>query len=433
MPNIDDHMDDLLRKAADNYPLKTDTGNFDDLLPFVAGPAAVTSARTASKGKRKSWALLLAFLLIGGTTLTYFIYNNNNSLSKNETTTASVQKNNAVQTAVSAQTNASSQINTTTQIPAIDLTTENEAQQPIDFYPPKKQTQKNRAKFSAKIISSIAMGVADDNDKSTSSEEITAKGKKVFTNQTQTKITVTKPGTAIDELEESVATVEKPSDKKINKPDIKKETAATETTVAKPDKKKKGKPAFYFGVTAGAALNQVKGQGMTKTGLNGGLLLGLQLNKIISVETGLQLTQKKYYSSGEYFHAKADDMPGNMKVMSLQGTSTLLEIPVGVKYNFSKKSNGFYGKAGVSTYLMTKESNQYKAMVSGQPQDINSTYKDNHMYGAAQLNLGVGYQHGLGKKFNIRVEPTIQIPLKGIGVGSLPVMSTGLQLVLTRN
>ena len=431
MPNIDDHMDDLLRRAADNYPLKTDTGNFEDLLPFVAGPAAVTGSGKASTGKRKSWVLLLACLIIGGSTLTYFIYNNNTGNSI--TTSASPQKNKGEQKAVPSQTNTSSQLNTATQIPATDITTANETQHSDNFYQPNKQKQNTGARFSAKIIGGMAMGVADEDDKSTSIGDLTAKTKTVYNDHQQTKITVVNPGTVTEELEESIATAEKSSHKKTTKPDIKKETAATETTATKPDKKKKLKPGFYYGLTAGAQLNQVKGQGMTKTGLNAGVVLGLQLSKKLSVETGVQLTQKKYYSSGEYFHAKTGDMPANMKVMSLHGTSTLVEIPVELKYNFSKKQNGFYGKVGVSTYLITKERNEYKAMVSGVPQDINSTYKDKHMYSAAQLNLSAGYQHGLGKKINIRVEPYIQIPLKGIGIGSLPVMSTGLQLVLTRN
>ena len=147
----------------------------------------------------------------------------------------------------------------------------------------------------------------------------------------------------------------------------------------------------------------------------------------------MQLTQKKYYTQGKYFTPKAGTMPADMKITSLNGTSTLIEMPVSIKYNFSKKKNGFYGMAGVSTYVMTKESNEYKALVSGQQQDINSTYNNTHYYPAAQLNIGAGYRQTLGKKINIRVEPYVQIPLQGMGIGSLPVTSTGVHLVLIRN
>jgi hypothetical protein len=126
-------------------------------------------------------------------------------------------------------------------------------------------------------------------------------------------------------------------------------------------------------------------------------------------------------------------MPANMTINSLEGTSTLIEIPVSVKYNFSKKKNTLYAKAGVSSYIMTKESNKYQAVLSGQQQEVNSAYNNTHCYLASDVRLAVGYQHVLNKKLNIRVEPYIQIPLKGIGIGTLPVTSTGLQLVLTRH
>ena len=172
---------------------------------------------------------------------------------------------------------------------------------------------------------------------------------------------------------------------------------------------------------------------MTKAGFNGGLVLGLEFNKKIALETGIQLSQKKYHTSGEYFHPEKGSMPANMSIKSLNGSSNLIEIPLSVKYNFSKKKNTLYGKVGVSSFIMTKEANRYQAVISGQPMEVNSTYNNTKAYAAAELRLSAGYQHKPGKKMIIRVEPYIQIPLRGIGIGALPVTSTGLQLVLTRH
>ena len=146
------------------------------------------------------------------------------------------------------------------------------------------------------------------------------------------------------------------------------------------DIKRKNKAFIYYGVTAGVELNQIKNQGMTKPGLNGGILVGIQINKKLSVETGVQFLQKKYYSQGKYFNPKASPMPSNMTVNSLVGTSTLIDIPVSIKYNLSQRKNTFYGKAGVASFLMTKENNKYQAVVSGQQQEINSTYKKSNQY-----------------------------------------------------
>ena len=223
---------------------------------------------------------------------------------------------------------------------------------------------------------------------------------------------------------------------KKDKIDKSKELTVDEAKTAdKKDKKDKSrnKPGIYYGIAAGVELNEVKGQHMTKAGLTGGVILGLQINKKIAVETGVQLSQKKYYSDGKYFKPKSGSMPANMTVNSLESTSTLIEIPVSVKYNFSKKKNTLYAKAGVSSYIMTKESNKYQAVVSGQQQEVNSTYKANHGYLASDVRISAGYQHSVSKKLNMRIEPYIQIPLKGIGIGTLPVTAAGLQIVLTRN
>jgi hypothetical protein len=193
------------------------------------------------------------------------------------------------------------------------------------------------------------------------------------------------------------------------------------------------KTSLYVGGSAGFEFNDVKNQGITKAGLQGGILLGMQFNHKISIETGVQFGQKKYYSQGKYFHPKTGTMPPNMTISSLEGTSSIIEIPVSVKFNFSKKQDGFYGKAGISNYVMTKEQNNYKAMVSGFPQDMQSTYKKKRFYPAAGLHLSAGYQMPIGKSLNLRAEPYIQVPLCKIGIGSLPVKSAGLNLIIIRN
>jgi hypothetical protein len=76
MPNLDNHMDELFQKAAENYPLKIEPVNFDDLMPVTTSETA-TAVNPATKGKRKTVLLLLAFLITGGTIVTYLINSSN--------------------------------------------------------------------------------------------------------------------------------------------------------------------------------------------------------------------------------------------------------------------------------------------------------------------------------------------------------------------
>jgi len=404
MSDIDNHMDDLFRRAADNYPLKTTPGNWDDLVPVVG---AGTPAAAEPKSKRKMLLLLLAFLITGGT-IGLLLFNNTQSDKTNITTAT----NSVLQTKTTVPDETVSGINAA-EPEKLNATTSDD-----NFYPNGNTVAAYRARLSIKISGGLA--TSPDTDI-----------------QTDDGIKKDKPLTEMNDLPvQSKQEIKIENKKNIPKtePELKKEEEKQIiANVVKKDNKKKRKPSFYFGLTGGAELSQVKGQGMTRPGLNGGLVAGLQVSKQLAVETGVQFSQKKYYSQGKHFNPKAGSMPSNMTVNSLDGSCSLVEIPLTVKYNFGKNKNGFYTTAGVSTYIMTKEKNNYQATVSGQDQQIKSTYSNTKAYLATDLNFSAGYQQSIGKKLNIRVEPYIQIPLKGIGVGTMPVMSTGVHLVFTRN
>ena len=406
MPDIDNHMDELFQKAAENYPLKTTQGNFDDLMPFIAGKTVATAKTVNTKRKHKTALLLLAFLITGATIGTYLINSSNN---KTKITNVPVQD----ILNINPQNKTVQQINNA---PIINYTASE------NIFQKNKLSSFNKGKAFINITNAVA--VTDD----IAETENNKPGYNVAAPNKTISVTANPQQINGADL--------KPETKKeiINQPELKKELAKEEKKPTdKNDKKKKNKPSFYYGLTLGTELNRVKTQALTMPGLNGGIILGVQVNKKFSLETGVQLSQKKYYSNGKYFKPKTGTMPANMIITSLEGSSTLIEIPVSVKYNFSKKKNTLYGKAGISSYIITKESNKYQAVVSGQQQEINSTYKNAHSYLASEVRMSAGYEHILTKKLNIRVEPYIQIPLKGIGIGTLPVTSTGLQLVLIRN
>ena len=64
-------------------------------------------------------------------------------------------------------------------------------------------------------------------------------------------------------------------------------------------------------------------------------------------------------------------------------------------------------------------------------QNITSTYKQANRYFAAAIDLSIGYEFNIQKNRSLRMEPYLQIPLKGIGVGIMPVTSTGLHIGYT--
>jgi hypothetical protein len=216
-------------------------------------------------------------------------------------------------------------------------------------------------------------------------------------------------------------------------------TKTIDEAPGRPEKKRDStqrSPKIYWGIVFGPGINRVKNQKLQKPGFDIGIIAGISILKgKASVETGLLYTQKYYFSDGKYFDMDkaGSSMPPGMDIMSVEGSSELFEVPVKFKYSvFQKNRSGIMLSTGFSSYLMTKEENDYQAMMNGSEQSMVGSYKNNKRYIAVAANISAEYNYKIGKHTRLRIEPYIQIPLKGIGIGSMPVMTTGLHFGFTR-
>jgi hypothetical protein len=178
------------------------------------------------------------------------------------------------------------------------------------------------------------------------------------------------------------------------------------------------------------SFSTVKNSGMDRSGYSLGLLVGYRTSHNISLETGLSYCRKFYSSKGEYFdmNEMGSAMPSGMQIMEVEGSNHVFEIPLHLKYDFNAgRRSHFFSTIGFSSFLMTQEKNQYDLMTNGVSQKMTGTYKNNRQYMAASLDLSIGYEKSLGV-ISMRLEPYVQIPLKGVGIGKLPVTSYGWRL-----
>ncbi|MEO5889899.1 MAG: porin family protein [Ferruginibacter sp.] len=186
----------------------------------------------------------------------------------------------------------------------------------------------------------------------------------------------------------------------------------------------------YFGVVAGPDYSKVRSMAFNRTGIAVGVVAGLYINKKISLETGISWNTKYYDSKGAAFSMdKVGAAMAGMTVDNLSGQSSLIEIPVKVKYDLvNKKRAGLFISGGLSAYIMTKEKNKYNVTMNGNPEKVTGIYNKNNYGLPAVANLSLGYEHQVTPGLRVRIEPFLKIPLKGIGIGSLPISSTGLQI-----
>jgi hypothetical protein len=194
---------------------------------------------------------------------------------------------------------------------------------------------------------------------------------------------------------------------------------------------------FYGGLMAGADVTTIKFQKIEEAGKSYGILLGYQLNKNWSIESGVYLEKKYYYTEGKYFNASKiyPNMPSGFWIDNISGDCDMFEVPVSLKYNFhTRKNSGWFATVGASSYFMKKERYVYDYYY-GNPSSYGRHEKDisnstRNIF--SNLSVSAGYTHRLGNFADLRVEPYLKLPVTGMGVGSLPLFSTGLQLGVTR-
>jgi hypothetical protein len=189
---------------------------------------------------------------------------------------------------------------------------------------------------------------------------------------------------------------------------------------------------WYVSLVAGPDVSRVKGQKLEQAGYTAGVLAGFNLTRKWGVETGLLWDKKNYYSKGAYFKTDKIYLPPHSEVVQVAGYCAMFEIPVNVRFNAVRTRNHVvFASGGVSSYLMQKEDYDYVYRRYGEDYTGTKMYKDASKNWLSVGNISMGYERRILKKTSLRIEPYARIPLKGVGIGSLPLSSMGVLVGIT--
>lgn len=193
-----------------------------------------------------------------------------------------------------------------------------------------------------------------------------------------------------------------------------------------PKKPHNYKQPLEIGLLAGPDGSTVEFGSLYKTGYNFGVQVGYRLNNRWSVNTAIIYTKKFYKADSQYFHPKIDWTM--WKPNNVNGNCSMWEIPVNVRYDIAyNDKRRWFVSTGLSTYLMTNE-NYSLSFRGASGTYYSSPYKSdsNSNYIFSIVNLSVGYERSLGKRFSIQAEPYLKIPMKGLGYGNMRMDSYGM-------
>ncbi|CAN5619938.1 hypothetical protein BH10BAC2_BH10BAC2_45510 [soil metagenome] len=422
MQDVGENMDDLFRKAADNYMLKEGESNWDEISPQLG--LAIPAIPPVKQKKTKQYILISLLLLLffaAGNLFNYYTTKTpapDNEIVKQQYEKKTEDNINAAPLATQQNSRSKNKISVSRQekkepkniiAQTGTYTAISFKNSDTDFFTkklPLRPMQINAGNY----INNVIPATADENNQS------------IITEDPDNPLKKSKDLQVSDNPVS--ANIEQPLDKDSTE---NKNTAVIKLNAEIPQ-------GMYVGLLAGSGFNAVKNQHVTKPGVDIGIVAGYRFNQRSSVEIGLLYSKKHYYSDGKYFKMEktAGSMPAGMTITSLTGHSTVFEIPVKFKYNVLQKNNStLYTSAGVSSYLLTNEQNDYATLLNNTEGTMQRTYKKASGYIAGAFNLSAGYEHSIGKNNAIRIEPYITIPTTGVGIGSLPVSSSGIHFLFT--
>ena len=189
---------------------------------------------------------------------------------------------------------------------------------------------------------------------------------------------------------------------------------------------------FYAGVVTGVDVSSIRFRS-ARTGSSKGLIIGYAFNKNWSIESGLLWDTKRVHDNGENFTPPGYVPTSGITIVAVNGKSRLYELPFNMKYTINSGKHSLFATSGLSSYFMKSENYDYEYTQNNQPGGHNYlSYKNGTKNWFSVVNLSMGYTRKFGNSGSLRVEPYLKLPIKNIGVGNMPIMSTGLNVGFTK-
>jgi len=486
MQYIDNDMDDLFKKAGENYPLNIDGADWNAVQAKLSDTSDRGPIYPVKKNNRNYlWLLLLLFVPL------FFVINTSKKENiKNATGTTPLieggnrMADNAVEVPVAGNDEkGSGQLPLSTALNERHAVIKNQAdplnKKENDLNDQKKKLNKENnyvidnisddedhasAPDSKKIAKNNQPGgnvpsrrnnfLHDKNKKSTDNKNIkTSGGKNTAIENANLNESLTEDNILPAANEpipvDSTTTIKQPKlsgavsiiNTNIDSiKDVSNTDAGTKTDSAKKsesrNKQKRNsdsKRGIYYGIVAGPDVSTIKSQQVRNAGYTIGGIIGYRINRHFAIESGALWDRKKYYTDGEYFDKTGTNIPPSVKVLFLNGNCNMFEFPLAVRYDLNMKKNSFFATMGLTSYIMKKENYDYGADNNGMYYESSRSYRNSGNKLFSNLQLSAGYNFKVSRKLDVRIEPYIKMPVKNIGIGNMPISSKGIYFGIIRN
>ena len=184
---------------------------------------------------------------------------------------------------------------------------------------------------------------------------------------------------------------------------------------------------FGINLSAGPDISAVRLSNTGKITLTYGAGLSYSFNKRFTLRAGFYVAEKIYsVDEAEYYVPPGSTW--NNYLQSIDANCKVYEIPLTLSYIFDKnKNHNWFVSAGLSSYLMKRESYvYYYKNSSGTTWDRPWTVTNKNKNYFSVLDISGGYEYSFNKHVSVMAEPYVKMPLSGIGLGKIKLNSAGI-------
>lgn len=468
MQHINDDIDELYRNAAEDYPLKIEGADWESVAKRLNDkgdeatlPVMLFPSRQGDTGKKYKYLLLLLLIPAALLTAKYTgMLGGNGGQTKNSTATAAKTTNTNETTAQPAESSPVTAVpagGATVKAPVIGNSAAtipvNQVVSAKSGHMVVKQSINKNSGPAAQSGANLVPGLADlhaatqQQDMQQAIDKLHADNTAAAPQPMQPAAANNTNNTAEVPLTPAPAAGAIKQSQPANDDDIIKakhddQPAAATASTDKPDNAdgpvtiKKSK-RFYIGLYVAPDYTTVKYQPGNKVGFDFGGLVGYKVTKSLSVEAGVSVDKKYYTSDGKYYNNTNYKLQNWLQnkgtLLNISGYSNLTSFPLTLKYDFKPGREGnFFVAGGLISYIVHEENYRYQFDKNNIIYTADKSTKISTTNAFANISISAGYESALGNFCNFRIEPYYRVPVKGIGLGGLPITSMGLNIGLTK-
>lgn len=189
-------------------------------------------------------------------------------------------------------------------------------------------------------------------------------------------------------------------------------------------------PRFFVGLLAAPDLSTVQFADLQGAHLNVGLTLEYRLGQRWRVSTGVQRATKDYYARRQDYDFSAYPKAYTRDFNWVDASCTVVDVPLNLRYDAVVAPRyRVFGSAGLSSFFMQREHYSYEYYDDNNAAavwDRSFVNANRHLFSI--LNLSMGYEYSLGTHWRLQGEPYVKMPLGGVGVGKVKLLSAGVYL-----